>query len=366
MKRFNFKAELGKMTPKIAEGAKLYIWGTGNNCERISRMFARLVKADIYEYIDGFIDNDFDKQGTEFHGKRVYNISAIDPCSSVVLIAVDSHKANLDILKQLMRIGMRELNSVFPVDWAFNLLMKFAYSMSMQFKDKHKDKRCFVIANGSSLSVNDLNMLKNEITFAVNKIFLIFDKTDWRPTYYICQEDLLFESIQDEICREIHCDKFFSLPAVLELDEFKLTNSDYFYFQLDSSHRWRLDSKPGFSEDIALIRSGESVIYTCIQFAAYMGFSEIYLLGADNTMTPVVKLNGEIIRHNYDWLHFDSNYRPTDIYMPQIDVINAAYGTAREYADSHGIKIYNATRGGKLEAFERVNFDNLFEVEKCE
>ena len=39
-----------------------------------------------------------------------------------------------------------------------------------------------------------------------------------------------------------------------------------------------------------------------------------------------------------------------------------AYQAAREYADRHGIKIYNATRGGKLEVFERVDFDSLFSM----
>ena len=38
---------------------------------------------------------------------------------------------------------------------------------------------------------------------------------------------------------------------------------------------------------------------------------------------------------------------------------NQAYMAAREYVDSHGITIYNATRGGKLEVFERVDFDKL-------
>ena len=36
-----------------------------------------------------------------------------------------------------------------------------------------------------------------------------------------------------------------------------------------------------------------------------------------------------------------------------------AYKKAKEYADKHGIKIYNATRGGALEVFPRVNFDDL-------
>lgn len=43
-----------------------------------------------------------------------------------------------------------------------------------------------------------------------------------------------------------------------------------------------------------------------------------------------------------------------------LDFATMTFEKAREYADGHGIKIYNATRGGKLEVFERVNFDKLF------
>lgn len=43
-----------------------------------------------------------------------------------------------------------------------------------------------------------------------------------------------------------------------------------------------------------------------------------------------------------------------------LDFATMAFEKAKEYADGHGIKIYNATRGGKLEVFERVNFDALF------
>ena len=32
----------------------------------------------------------------------------------------------------------------------------------------------------------------------------------------------------------------------------------------------------------------------------------------------------------------------------------------KKYADKHGIKIYNATRGGKLEVFPRKNLDDCF------
>src|SRR5699024_7865108 len=64
----------------------------------------------------------------------------------------------------------------------------------------HKGERCFIIGNGPSLRAEDLDKLKNEITFACNRINLIFDQTDWRPTYYCITDLALFHSreIQEE------------------------------------------------------------------------------------------------------------------------------------------------------------------------
>ena len=45
--------------------------------------------------------------------------------------------------------------------------------------------------------------------------------------------------------------------------------------------------------------------------------------------------------------------------LPQLDKTGLAYIAANEYAKEHGVKILNATRGGKLEAFERVDFDSI-------
>ena len=33
---------------------------------------------------------------------------------------------------------------------------------------------------------------------------------------------------------------------------------------------------------------------------------------------------------------------------------------ARRFGEKHGIEIYNATRGGHLEIFKRVDFDKIF------
>jgi hypothetical protein len=123
---------------------------------------------------------------------------------------------------------------------------------------------------------------------------------------------------------------------------------------------WKPNKKANFSEEPFVMQSGGTVTYICMQLAAYMGFSEIYLLGVDNTFARGVKLNGEIVLGStHD--HFDDNYKALSAFPAVIDAVNSAYTTAREYGESHNIKIRNATRGGALEIFERVDFDSLFQ-----
>ena len=84
-----------------------------------------------------------------------------------------------------------------------------------------------------------------------------------------------------------------------------------------------------------------------------MGISEIYLLGVDcNYIT-----NGS----NQD--HFCDNYiqKGKEHIPANVDGMRTAYQVAKQYAEENNIKIYNATRGGKLEIFERVDFDSLFQ-----
>jgi len=70
------------------------------------------------------------------------------------------------------------------------------------------------------------------------------------------------------------------------------------------------------------------------------------------------KSDGTVIFHDvaaYFYNHPESNFNFVDV-----DLMIAGYQAARDYADNNGLKIYNATRGGKLEVFERVDFGSLF------
>ena len=115
------------------------------------------------------------------------------------------------------------------------------------------------------------------------------------------------------------------------------------------------------------IYDGNTVTYMSIELAAYMGFSEIYLLGVDHNY-PILRDNsGKVTVDKTVAAHFyetaDDNYGDDSKHFKSaaIELVTKMYETAEKYSRDFGsFRIYNATRGGKLEVFERVEFDSLF------
>lgn len=217
-----------------------------------------------------------------------------------------------------------------------------------KYKGYGKGKRCFIIGNGPSLRAEDLQILyeHGEITFASNRIDKIFDKTSWTPTFYGCVDQLVLLQHTSEIDR-IKCKEKFildyqnrgiELPQEMKAEIVHIIAMEY-------------NSKgyPKFSDDISRgIYMGYTVTYALLQIACYMGFGEIILLGVDHSdfrkhfVRDYCDPNEKIFEGSYERLAYQ------------------AYISAKEYCDLHKIKILNATRGGALEIFNRVIFDDLF------
>jgi hypothetical protein len=225
-----------------------------------------------------------------------------------------------------------------------------------KYKNKHLNQRCFIIGNGPSLKIEDLEKLKKEVTFAFNRIYYLFDQTDWRPTYYCSEDDKTIFKSKEEIKNLEIENKFF--PVNFPWDyKIHFNNAKYYIFKLNDSN-----AEPEFSEDITkCIYWGNTVAYTAIQMAVYMGFNEIFLLGVDHNFSKMVNDKGEIIvdRTAKDYFSEKYNTDQDDLYIPNVEISTRAFTAAKKYADKHNIKIYNSTRGGKLEVFERVDFDQM-------
>ena len=204
------------------------------------------------------------------------------------------------------------------------------------------------MGNGPSLIASDLEILsqKKEISFGCNQIFKIFDKTNWRPSNYVIADRATFEECKNHI----------PVEATVFIRNFmdKGLDSKEKVFWYNGFLENVEDTEPKFSTDIAKgTYSGRTVMYDMIQIAVYMGFEEIYLIGVDFSW-------GEDGRN----AHFCSDYMESKNFLEEMSYSKKAnqlaYIAAKKYADANGIRIYNATRGGHLEVFPRVSFDQIF------
>jgi hypothetical protein len=217
------------------------------------------------------------------------------------------------------------------------------------FKNVHKGERCFIVATGPSLKISDLDKLKDEITFSMNSICLAFEDTTWRPTYYGIQYIAAFKKFKKYI-EALNCRGVF-LGDTIPYDLDSNYKSPYYFYPLNLLNHSRQNHKhyrTKFSENIfSEVFDGYTITYTLIQIAAYMGFNEIILLGVDCNYLP--NLN-----------HHFKNY---DIVDPTFALASnkmiCAFREAKKFAEKNDLKIYNATRGGKLEVFERVDLDDI-------
>lgn len=228
---------------------------------------------------------------------------------------------------------------------------KGKYVSLEKYKNLYKGKRCFVIGNGPSLRQEDLMVLERngEISFASNGIFHIYDRTSWRPTHYMVCDMLCYKAMYQEIKKIENEEAFIVDYSHVDCERPDKAKRFYMINKLYTGDRF------GFSDDaVKGFYSGRTVTYVMIQMACYMGISEIYLLGVDWTGGKGTGV-GRIDFYEGEQESIANSSR-FDLFTEE----KYAFETARDYAETHGIKIYNATRGGELEVFERVNFDCLF------
>ena len=93
-----------------------------------------------------------------------------------------------------------------------------------------------------------------------------------------------------------------------------------------------------------------------------MGFSEIYFIGVDHHFRISRNNAGEIVVDNSVKDYFSEKYNEDKdkLYIPNTEKSTLTYVAMKDHCEKRGIRVFNATRGGKLEVFQRVDFDKLF------
>ena len=229
-------------------------------------------------------------------------------------------------------------------------------------KDIHHGRRCFIIGNGPSLRIEDLARLKDEITFACNKIYLAFDQTPWRPTYYSVLDVLVAEHNWAAISA-LKLRKIFH-EAVRPY--FK-DATDVIWLKGLAMPRVAGDYQGEFSTSVLNgVYGGWTVLYPQIQLAFFMGIREIYFIGLDFSFdipksTGRTCRSGEILEHQGETNHFHPDYRkPGETWtVPLLDLQYKAFSAADRTFKKHGGRIFNASRNTALDIFPTVNFDDI-------
>jgi hypothetical protein len=225
-----------------------------------------------------------------------------------------------------------------------------------RFRNIHRDQPAWIIGNGPSLTMLDLSLLKNQITFGVNGIWLLFDQLGWMPTYYVVEDSYVAEDNAEAIGGIHGPVKIF--PS--DLHCFLKPDGNTYYINLQRGEYPRF---PRFSKDCdKIVYWGGTVTYTNLQLANYMGCNPIYLIGMDlDYKIPDYKEGITIVSREADVNHFHPDYFGPGKrwHDPRVDRMKMCLEHAGQHLAAKGVYVINATRGGKLEAFPRAKYENV-------
>jgi hypothetical protein len=221
-----------------------------------------------------------------------------------------------------------------------------------QFKDIHADQRCVIIGNGPSLNRMNLSFLEKEITFGLNRIYLLFKKWKFRPTYYVAVNPLVIEQSAVAIQR-LGSTKFIS-----DYGRRFLEVSEGLYF-INRENRWHFSKNPenGLCE-------GWTVTFVAMQLAYHMGFKEVVLIGIDHHFITKGDPNEAVVSEGDDPNHFHPEYFGKGVrwHLPDLERSEISYRMAKQAFESDGRRILDATVDGRLKVFPKVDYREYFKT----
>jgi hypothetical protein len=240
------------------------------------------------------------------------------------------------------------------------------------WRDRYHGRRCFILAAGPSINDMDLLPLAGEIVFTVSNFFVHKDYAAINPMFHcvpkFCSPPFS-EADAVRWFREMH-ERIGAASVFLDLGDratvqrhglFK--GRDVFYLYTTGAwedlHRLGLDlSRP--------VPGIVGVTVMVLMIAMYMGFSEIYLVGCDHDWLREYGVSRHFYRvdertygKGSQAAYGEEHWPPYDEGAASIVALWQQYKALQRLAEERGVRVLNATVGGCLDVFERVDFDAL-------
>lgn len=240
--------------------------------------------------------------------------------------------------------------------WAEDL--KSALKENDHLKNKFKGQRCFIIGNGPSINRQDLTVLKDEITFVVNRFPHHELAEEINPSFYVSVDPKFasgewgtdFIEHLDQKLPHVHCFLSFEGKQFVQQNGL-LKNHSISVIQPNQYYCF------GYNSSIDLTKGlpGKSnVTKTSLSLAIYMGVSEINLVGIDG--------NGLL---KSDQSHFYGHEpQPTDQLELENDLISMSLGlrgwrAILELCEKRDIKLRSINPETVLSALPHGTFPGL-------
>lgn len=318
------------------------------------------------------LDNDINKAGTLLNGIPVDLVSnirhyLIEDCEIIITSSYVS-----EIKAQLEKMNITNAIDYIEKERDVNIPI---LSRNKQLYSRKKSNRCFVIGNAPSLNLIDLNKILKEDKIMVNSFYKKAGLLDLKPNFWVLadpifwlNEEEFFEPIINVLDNSLVDTRLFIRDEAMSSLERDIYNKENVYFYNMN------DSNDTLDNDIDLTRSvphfAQNVISPALMLAIYLKYDEIILIGCDHTWWGYSKEEieqGVIQPHIYtksesDIAHNMKTFQNYGYEGIQETIIRQKYEYMEldRVAKKNNIKIINATKGGYLEIFERMDYEDLF------
>lgn len=213
------------------------------------------------------------------------------------------------------------------------------------YKDKYTGKKAVIVCNGPSLLKTDLSLLEGIFTFGLNKINLLFDKSNFRPSCIVAVNPFVIEQNADFYNQT-------DIPLYLSSWGVKLIK------KCDNVTFLHGSTQSKFAQDCSIsIYYGHTVTFVAMQLAFHMGFKDVALIGCDHNFATKGAANKTVISGEKDDNHFDKNYFAGGVkwQLPDLFQSEINYTIARDMYAATGRSIVNATEGGFLNILPSIS-----------
>ena len=219
-----------------------------------------------------------------------------------------------------------------------------------RLKANTQNQPIIVVGNGPSLKQTPLEEFSDTFAIGMNKIHLLYSSTRWRPSLIVCVNNLVARQNR-------------AVFATSDIPVFLAWKCRWFMGRNNNPdlHYFKNRATMEFSTDVSEWAAGLSptVTYTALQFAYYLGGNPVILFGVDHEFDTAPDASGIMKKTGPDKNHFDPDYFQDGQYwgLPDLEGSEAAYRIARKAFEQDGREILDATIGGKLQVFRKINLD---------